>query len=272
MKFFQNFVLVLYFLLLFLCQPFLVSQEEWSFKPFLANPFEGRVGSMYQVSNDKLRLDIGNSFDLLKIVNLDSFKMNIGVDFFTLTLLRYESNFKFPVETTDFYFGINSTFYLKTQTRGNYSFRIRIAHISSHLSDGLSVDSIFTKRPFIYSREFLELVGCLDIEEFRVYLGGGYIFSTLPKDVVKFVPQVGFDYEVGLRKWLKFLIGVDFKATGYNSRYYLSSSIQATFLFHQLVDKGFGIALNYFDGKNIHGMFYKEGDSYFALGFQLFFY
>lgn len=271
MGFFQSFVSVSYFILFFLSQSLLFSQDEWSFKPFLASPFEGRVGSMYQISNNKLRLDIGNSFDLLKIVDLDSFKMNIGADFFTLTLLRSEGNFKFPVETTDFYFGINSTFYLKTNGYSNYSFRIRIAHISSHLSDGSSVGSVFTRTPFVYSREFFELVGCIGIEKFRTYLGGNYIFSTLPKDVVRFVPQIGFDYEVGLRKWLKFLIGVDFKATGYDSRYYLSSSIQATFLFHQLMDKGFGIALNYFDGKNIHGMFYKENDSYFAVGFQLFF-
>lgn len=272
MKSFYYFISVLSFISFFLCQLFLFSQEKWSFKPFLANPFEGRVGSMYQVSNDKLRLDIGNSFDLFEIVNLDSFKMNIGTDFFTLTLLRSEGNFKFPVETTDFYFGVNSTFYLKTKACNNYSFRVRIGHISSHLSDGLSVDTIFTRMPFVYSREFFELVGCLEIEKFRVYFGANYIFSTLPKDVVKFVPQVGFDYKVELRKWLKFLIGMDTKATGYDSRYYLSSSIQATFLFYQLADKGFGIAFNYFDGKSIHGMFYKEKDSYFAVGFQLFFY
>jgi hypothetical protein len=255
----------------FLYQSLLFSQEKWSFKPFLANPFEGRVGSMYQVSNDKLRLDIGNSFDLLRIVKLDSLKINIGVDFFTLTLLRSEGNFKFPVETTDFYFGINSTLYLKTKAGNNYSFRVRIAHISSHLSDGLSVGSVFIKTPFVYSREFFELIGCVEVEKFRVYFGGNYIFSTLPKDIVRFNPQAGFDYEVELRKWLKFLIGVDTKATGYDSRYYLSSSIQAIFLFHQLVDKGFGITFNYFDGKNIHGMFYKEKDSYFAIGFQLFY-
>ncbi len=258
--------------IIFLNEQFLFAQEKWCFKPLLSNPYEARIGSMYQFSNRKLRLDIGNTFELFNVVNRDSFNANIGVDFFTLTLLRAEGNFKFPVETTDFFFGVNSTFYLKKSNNYNYSFRIRIAHISSHLSDGLSINSIFTREPFTYSREFFETIVCFEIEKFRIYFGGNYVFSALPKDVVKLIPQLGFDYEVELRKWLKFLVGNDTKLTGYNNSYYLTWSFQATFLLHQLMNKGVGINLNYFEGKSIYGMFYKEKDSYFAIGFQLFFY
>nr|HPI19931.1 hypothetical protein [Candidatus Kapabacteria bacterium] len=51
-------------LAIFLLPAFLFSQESLLFKPLTANVFEPRIGSFYQFSDEKLRLDIGTSIDL----------------------------------------------------------------------------------------------------------------------------------------------------------------------------------------------------------------
>ncbi|HYF01921.1 MAG TPA: hypothetical protein VEC36_00985, partial [Patescibacteria group bacterium] len=141
-----------------------------SFTPLIANPLEGRVGAMYQFADNKLRLDIGNSIDVYKLPNRD---VAFGVDFYTFTRLRSEGNFKFPVETSDYYFGVNfsssslrdSKKYYDEESDRTYevgfkpSLRLRLAHISSHLVDGLADTSgKLEKKPFVYSREFADLV------------------------------------------------------------------------------------------------------------------
>jgi hypothetical protein len=263
------------FLLLFLIISLnSMAYDNLLFKPFTANPFEPRIGAMSQPSREKIRLDIGASFDLLGFDILDSSRINLGTDFFTYTRLRSEGNFKFPVETSDYFFGINGS--VKHQiSEYILSSRVRIAHISSHLVDGLAKDTIFKKLPFVYSREFVDLAVAIETNNIRLYLGNYFVFSKKPKETESFCPYIGFDGSQRINEWLKFQYGVDLK---YFSNSSLSESIgravsvQAGFLLQSFETTGILLNCYYYDGKSIHGMFYNEKESYFGVGFQVIFY
>lgn len=75
-----------------------------------------------------------------------------GIEGLAWSRLRVLSDFRFPVETVDYYFGL---FFLVNRADLPYNWRFRIGHISSHEVDGL--DSVAAGSSSHYSREFAEL-------------------------------------------------------------------------------------------------------------------
>lgn len=145
------------------------------FRPLIANPFEPRIGTMYQASDNSLRLDIGNSFDLIslyttkgiltkvienantdvsnqtkssildvdntinEVLHKSTFTAKFGSDFFTYTRLRSEGNLKFPVETIDYLFGVNgSMLWHRPHTSDSWQRDIGVRVRISHISAHLA--------------------------------------------------------------------------------------------------------------------------------------
>lgn len=246
------------------------SIEELLFRPLIANPFEPRVGAIFNLNQENLRLDIGTSIDLSTLHKSDSSEIRLGGDFFTYTRLRTAGKFKFPVETSDYFFGVNVSgkSYLFEKP---VEWRVRLAHISSHLVDGYSNDDVFKKSPFVFSREFLEGVIASKYKDVRFYAGLSYIFSTQPKDISKFVPQFGLDSEFKFYKNIYASLGYDFKVSSVHSKSRLSAAGQAGFIFKSRMKTGIGIYYYNYSGWSVHGMFYDELISHSGLGFQLIF-
>ncbi|MBX3043752.1 MAG: DUF1207 domain-containing protein [Candidatus Kapabacteria bacterium] len=239
------------------------------FKPFTASVFEPRIGSIINTTDENLRLDIGASFDLYRFEINSDFKMSMGTDFFTFTRLRSEENFKFPVETSDYFFGINSAAVFKAFNQ-NFTSRFRLAHISSHLVDGYSKDGIFFSEPFVYSREFTDLSIALNKKsgfiDYRIYSGFMYIFSTTPDDVNNITYYIGADFTKLLSKNIALVGGLDIR-NGEVSRTNIAGQLGLNFKFF----KDFGIFIGYYKyhGSSMHGMFYKDFDNYDGIGFQI---
>ncbi len=245
------------------------AQSELLFKPLFANPFEARMGSFYQFEENKLRLDIGGSIDLAKF-KIDSNDAAIGADFFTYTRLRHEGNFKFPVETSDYYFGLNYSMRFDISMPGYI--RFRLAHISSHLVDGYTNDDYdFIREPIVYSREFVDIVWAQQIDNFRYYAGLNFVFSTIPDDPNPLTPQIGFDYSRQIVPWLSFDMGFDFKLIGIDNVWQGTSAAQMGFTFW--TSKNYGIFTGFYcyRGRSMHGQFYRDYDDYFGLGLQFIF-
>lgn len=247
----------------------LYSMDILNFKPLTANVFEPRIGSAYNTNDDNLRLDIGASFDLVKWNDSVSNTMTIGGDFFTYTRLRSENNFKFPVETSDYFFGINYSSNFSLLGKGMQA-RIRLAHISSHLVDGYSKNDIFFKQPFVYSREFVDATlasyfSYNSLNYIRPYIGIKYIFHTQPDDVSVMVGQLGFDLSHRLNNYSEIIAGVNIS----NGEDILNIASQAGIKFNFIKNVGLFLGYYYYNGNSIHGMFYKERDNYSAIGFQI---
>ena len=244
---------------------------ELLFKPFVANQFEPRIGASYHFSEQKLRLDIGASFDIAQLSIIDSSKTYLDADFFTYSRLRSVGNFKFPVETSDYYFGINLSQKEKLGIFDGFT-RLRFAHISSHVVDGLANGDSFTRLPFVYSREFFELHQAIQFKKTRIYAGLNYIYSTRPKETNNICPEFGFDYNHRILNWLSVTAGYDFKLIGIGSIYGGANAAQLGVTFYTMDNNGIFLGFNYYSGLSMHGMFYKERDNYLGLGFQIVFY
>lgn len=264
----MNFKFVI-IILVFVCVSTSYSQGLL-FDPLTANVFEPRAGSMYQFNDDRLRLDIGTSLDLMQLT-MEEHRFSVGGDFFTFTRLRSEGKMKFPVETADYFFGVNGAWLFENENI-IYSSRLRISHISSHIVDGYTVNNIFIKDPFVYSREFIDMTLAAEYNKFRFYFGSVLIFSTQPDIVNKFVPSVGFDADIDLNDYLSWSSGIDIKYSGTKNRSSHMLALQSGIKLFALKNTAVSLNYYYYDGLSIHGMFFEDKDSYHAIGFQIHYY
>jgi hypothetical protein len=275
---------ILITIILFTVSSKLFAYDSLLFKPLIANHLEARIGTFYQSNTEKLRLDIGHSLDMYEFISTDNLQIRAGGDFFILSRLRSEGKMKFPVETADYYFGLNCTGNFKTELFSslfeNTSFRLRAGHISSHLVDGYTFlrddTTLFLQEPFVYSREFLDLIFAFDIAGvLRPYWGLTYIFSTLPKDVQKIVPQTGADFQIPIMEKINLVGGYDLKlhTAKRGSRDYAYRRGNNSFQLGALFDlwRNVGISLNYYyyNGYSIHGMFFNQKEKYKGFGIQI---
>ncbi|MBX7154514.1 MAG: DUF1207 domain-containing protein [Candidatus Kapaibacterium sp.] len=244
-----------------------------NFTPLYANPFEPRIGTMYQESDNRLRLDIGASVDLMDVYKSENTLITNGTDFITLTRLRSEGKLKFPVETVDYLFGIN---FCGTTKYSGYidSWRVRIAHISAHLADGLAINDSaqLHPKPFVYSREFVDAVYSRNWEQLRLYAGCNFIFSNkkLAKDLSLVIPTLGAEYTYQLcpeGNGASITAAYDVKLESVGGVSGLVHAIQAGVNFPMKGKYELCMYTNYYNGYSIHGLFYDTTDKYWGFGF-----
>lgn len=251
------------------------SSRTLTFQPLYANPFEPRVGTMYQASDNRLRLDIGASIDIMDVYSSEKTTITNGTEFITLTRLRSEGSLKFPVETIDYLFGIN--FSGVTKYDGYYdSWRARVSHISAHLADGLAINDSaqLHPKPFVYSREFVDIVYSRNWQMVKLYAGCNFIFSNkkLAKDVSLVIPTIGAEYTIPLcpeSTGSNLLLGYDVKLQSVNSEYVPTHSLQGGITFPMKGKYELSLYTNYYNGYSIHGLFYDTTDKYWGFGFQV---
>jgi hypothetical protein len=275
-------VLVLIFISFIKINSLAQTTSEWfpadlNIQPFTANFLEPKAGFQYLFNMDKVKIDIGTSRDIIKWY-LPVSNLSIGADFFTYTRARSEANFKFPVETIDYLFGVNVG-YINYFYYNEFGARLRFSHISAHLVDGYydsKTESWLNGRePFVYSKEFFELIAYYKIYGIRVYGGFTYNIHIIPDEIKKSVFQVGFDY---YPFWLSTdlftpFIAYDFKLTGierYSGNNILSIGIKFSEPTSRgFTSRGFSILVSYFSGKSVHGEFYDINETYFTIGINL---
>lgn len=254
-------------------------KSSMTFEPLIANPYEARMGFMGQPSEDRLRMDIGATFDLFQLSQDGTF----GVDMMTFTRLRSEGRFKFPVETTD-YFGINSAFQFDGSPLFGRLFeskdqlRIRLSHISSHLIDGYTIKDEFISPPFVFSREFLEIIykvnyfSKYNYQKISPYFGVNYIFSKIPSEIESYELITGIEYTKGLSDKLSIEAGYNFTLKGFNDHYFGVNNGQAGIKYNFTKDRAIFVGVYLYDGLSMHGMFFNQKDSYIGIGTQIYYF
>lgn len=232
----------------------------------IANPLEARILTMWQVTPNRMRLDIGASPSLWRPAP----GVDLGVDFFTLTRLRSEGNFKFPVETIDYWFGIYGTYVDNTLP---LDIRVRVAHISTHLVDGLADNGgVFTsQRPFVYSREFVEVLAGWTFGMLRPYAGMTYLWAVQPRRFARVVPQVGVDVRMPIGAGIQVAAGYDGKLVGIDGTYAAQHAAQVGIEWPAPSGVANSLNLYRYDGRSVHGMMMEQNDHYWAIGLQLVF-
>lgn len=252
------------------------SKQEWfpkdfNIQPFKANFIEPKAGFHFMPDIDKVQLDIGTSTDILHIVENDKV-ISFGADVFTYTRLRSQNDFKFPVETVDYLFGLNAGYKI---IDGNmtYGFRFRLSHISAHLVDGQYSEPLQqwreNRKPFVFSKEFVEFFPFYSWERLRVYAGLSYLFHVMPREIGKGIYQLGFDYYPCLFNSEKInpFIAYDFKISKIE-KHVANHIISAGIKFGNYDSKGFSIVVSYYSGKSIHGELFDLSEKYSSIGFN----
>lgn len=249
------------------------------FDPLLADPLEPRIAVMPKLGKKQLQLDIGTSADLYQN---DSRNFAVGIDFATWSLLNRTSNFKFPVDSIDYLFGLNTTFRRDLKESlipfEEASVRVRWSHISAHFEDGhydKATDSWINPGdspfgiPFTYSREFFNITTALSSPGKRVYLGYQYMYHTLPKDIGASSFQAGA--EIGLPA--NAYVAADFKLLPVWNRTEAKTdawrgtwNVQAGMRLTSLGLDNVRVACNYFSGMSRQGMYFYKPESYTTLG------
>ena len=232
----------------------------------IANPLEARILTMWQVAPDRMRLDIGASPSLHR----PDPRFDVGVDFFTLTRLRSEGNFKFPVETIDYWFGLYGTF---VDTASPLDARVRVAHISTHLVDGYANDSgVFARqRPFVYSREFVEALVGWRMPFMRPYAGLTYVWAVQPRRFERIIPQAGINVRYPISSALRVAGGYDGKLVGIDGVWHAQHAAQIGIEWTTSTNVMNSVNLYRYDGRSLHGMFMDQNDHYWAIGLQMMF-
>lgn len=273
----MRFILVIVLLTLIKINSFAQTTVEWfpadlNIQPFTAHFLEPKAGFQYLFDLEKVRIDIGTSHDIIHWKAEDE-SFSLGADFFTYTRARSENNFKFPVETVDYLFGVNGSYKIKNDD-SEWGARLRFSHISAHLVDGYydseSQSWLEGGEPFVYSREFFELIAYYKIYNIRVYGGVTYNIHIVPDEIKKGMIQIGFDYYANQIQTSFFapFIAYDFKLTGIDE-YSGNNIISAGIKFGQPESRGFSILASYFSGKSVHGEFYDLNENYAAIGINL---
>jgi Protein of unknown function (DUF1207) len=243
------------------------------FRPLAANTFEARVGILERMNHEALRLDIGNSIDLVQYRHpTTGGAIAMGVDFFTYTKLRSETNFHFPVDAIDYLFGVNFSGVLPTLA-GPLETRLRISHISAHMADGHFEWTYWKWRdgrnPQIYSREFVDLVIAWEPSTFsrnaRCYIGSISVFHIDPSTLPKQSWYGGIEYHRSVAEAVHLyasyqpsLINID----GWSVRHEAQTGVKVG----QWNGRGVNVYYGFFSGKSIHGEYFDVDEEYTALG------
>ena len=239
------------------------------FRPFAANTFEPRVGLLWHATNNRLRLDIGNSIDLVQYTTEGSNRrITIGSDFFTYTQLSGEKNFHFPVDAVDYLFGFNAS-YADTLASGSVlTSRLRLSHISAHFVDGHYIGALGIWKdgmnPRVYSREFFDLAVAFEPKTaLRTYVGFLYLWHVDPTYLKKFEAYAGAEYHYDLLDMLQTYGAYQFTATGLLPRHELQAGVKIG----QWAGRGTKLFFIHHQGNSIHGEYHDRPDDYCGLGF-----
>jgi len=247
--------------------------DDLLIQPFTANQLEPKLGFLFQTGANELRLDIGNSIDILRKEFEGDFIISFGADLFTYTFLRGESNFHFPVDAVDYLFGLNFGL-LKSNESYELGFRFRLSHISAHFVDGHFDGTSGTWKdglnPRVYSREFIELIPFYKTGDLRVYAGFTYLFHVDPFDIKKDNYKLGFDYFFDQSFTNLFIPFAAYDLTIIHlNKYTANHSVSAGIKFGKKEGKGFSVYFNYYAGKSIHGEYFDRTVNYSAIGLNL---
>ncbi|MBM4174917.1 MAG: DUF1207 domain-containing protein [Ignavibacteria bacterium] len=235
--------------------------RELIYPPNFSNPFEAKVGSIFSLSGKGLQLDIGAAKDLIHIKSDKKNTFGLGAEFFTWSMLRSQSNFKFPVDAIDYFFG--GYFSHRTSIKNiKISSRLRISHISAHLVDGSynSINKTWNNslEPFVYSREFTELSSAIEWKQQKLYLTINYLFHAIPevKSNLSFGTGAEFLLYTIKNPRAQLFGGLDIKFhKTYDDNYKSDKSISAGIHFGKWNSSGLRIIYNYYSGKHLHGEF-----------------
>jgi len=249
-------------------------RSEKVYEPLEAGILEARIGFQKYTNTDYLKLDIGASLDVVAVKSGNKI-ISAGADFFTFSNLRTESNFKFPVDAIDYFFGINLNFKSNISKDRRVSARFRLSHISSHLQDGHvyeRTDTIFT--PFVFSKEFFDLSAIYEYDISRNFLlraqgGINFIFHSIPDEISPLSGQIGLEARYFLSDMLSFYISNEVTISEVSDATNANENLETGISLGRKNSRGITVFFNYYEGQDFRGQYYGSYLNTKGIGMKL---
>ena len=251
-----------------------------NFLPLRANNQEAKVGILYYPNTTNLKLDIGNTMDLLRF-NLEQNKyITVGIEFMAYAYSVSFSQMRLQIGTLDGFFGGNAV-YTNQLCGSRFSTRLRYLHNSAHLVDGFySVNSgewLNNKQPIPFTRDFAEVIFSDEFPysgiTFRPYIGGSIATRQRPSLLKRSTFCAGAEAHTGDDSEPAFIHSHFFFAYHFLLAglpvYQGSHQVQVGVKFGRWESKGVNFFLSYFNGNNMFNEFYYERINRFGVGFSI---
>ena len=229
-----------------------------------SDPMEAKTGTQFFLDSKSLELNLGAARDLIHHQFNWKNTIAFGLEFFNWSLLNRESQFKFPVLATDYFFGGYFVFYHKSR-KLDWANRIRVSHISAHLSDGsfdINQNKWFDmKQPFTYSREFAQWTSSFIYRNINFYFDVIYLFHSIPE--WKNNTMFGFGTEavvIGFSDLhTKLFTGFDLKFQKIlGDKFDTNKNFSAGFIFGNKKSTHLRMAYQFYNGYHLNGQFYSQ--------------
>jgi hypothetical protein len=241
--------------------------SEELYAPYLADPRQPGFSMSYQrydTPNEEFNaaaVSFGEYFPLASTVVPGFGATQIGIQGAVFALFNLDAPSS-DLINADYWIGLPIS-----HRHGPRSYRLRIFHQSSHLGDEFLLGNPGIDRINL-SYEAVDAAASYEWEQWRVYLGAGYIFHSEP-ELEPGTAQVGVEYlRPRTAGELDFIAAVDIRAAQ-ELDWSSSVSCQAGFELTSPTARRVRLMLEYFDGHSPNGQFYQERLRYSGLGLYL---
>lgn len=250
------------------------------FAPLRADIQEARIGIFKFLNNSGMKVDVGNSIDLLRYSTSDrDVRFTVGIDFMAYAFTTGREGLRLQIDAIDGFFGGNISA-TKGRPGGDVQARLRILHHSAHLVDGAySITSngwVDNRQPIPFTQDFGELTLAhrvhSEIGTIRYYGGISYATLVRPADVQRLAYMAGIEIAKPIGSLLiqpANLYAVYHVSLTGTPAYAASHQIQIGMKFGEWYEKGPTIFLAYYSGRNMFGEYYFEQLSTIGMGFTV---
>lgn len=248
--------------------------------PLKANMQEARIGVQYFPDNANLKVDIGNSIDLLGFSwKKESVRLTFGIDFTAYALSTSFQGHRLQIDALDGFFGGNASL-SKRFDKNSLQLRFRIIHHSAHMVDGhydlTKNEWMDNTNPIPFTRDFGELMLAHVVSSsnfvLRYYAGAAYSTLIRPGILKKWSFASGFELSSD-----KIIGNVFSQPTNLFLAYQIdlrglptysgSNNIVGGVKFGKWFEKGIILYLNYYSGNNYFSEYYYRKVERFGIGF-----
>jgi hypothetical protein len=255
----------------------------FNFMPLKAGIDEPRMGILYYTANSDLKLDIGNSMDVLGF-NFPSAKsrITVGADFMAYAYVTSYLAYRLQISAVDGYFGGNAV-YSKECENGRFITRFRYIHSSAHLVDGdwdpVTQQWLNNQPPNPYGNNYGEILLAREnifAGDYLRYYGGASMSTgmktgdlKLKKDAYK----AGFEYAIpdlfGLcfEKDENIFVAVNYDLRGI-PKYVVNQNYMLGLKFGSWQGKGIEFYTSYYNGGDVFNQYLDTRVSRFGIGFM----
>jgi len=284
-------IVILFSLFLFCINPlgaqtkFEFLPQGLNFLPLRANMQEAKIGVLYYPDNANLKVDIGNTMDLLSFhFPASQSKLNFGIEFMAYASVIGYQQLRLQIDAVDGFFGGNATYSQQISATENYALRFRFIHNSAHLVDGNywvhPYPREWTKAggPIPFTRDFAEVVAAHTVDlsgySLRTYGGCGFSLRIRPATLKRFFALGGI--EVHTDRWTgKLFEKPVYLFMAHNISYAglpdysFTNHSQFGVKFGDWESKGILFYLSLYSGNNMFSEYFDETITKIALGFSV---